>query len=215
VIDLWASGTLTRSRPVHPVISRETPSKQPKEPRVDEAAVEARIKKPSTEARVEASEGEAVLEAVFKAIKASEGEAAFEAILKAVEASSAKARIEKPSTELGGNEKPAVEAAVVEAMVEAAVVEAAVAEAAVEAATMVLRQAGTGRNEDCRPGKEQQAAERECFPKHGYASSSGAGRERLHHNRDARSSSYIAHAVTGLSLKQGPFRRCELYRFAS
>jgi hypothetical protein len=52
------------------------------------------------------------------------------------------------------------------------------------AATMVLRLAGTGRHEDCRPGKEQQAGERECFPKHDCASSSDAGRERLHRNRD-------------------------------
>jgi hypothetical protein len=38
---------------------------------------------------------------------------------------------------------------------EAASVEAA----AVATATTVLRLAGTGRHEDCRPGKEQQAAE--------------------------------------------------------
>jgi hypothetical protein len=39
--------------------------------------------------------------------------------------------------------------------------------AAVATATMVLRLSETGRHEDCRPGKEQQAAEQECFPKHG------------------------------------------------
>src|SRR5437870_8726468 len=63
---------------------------------------------------------------------------------------------------------PAAEAAVVEA---AAVEATAVEAAAVATATMVLRLAGTGRHEDCRPGKEQQAAEQECFPKHGCASS--------------------------------------------
>ena len=36
---------------------------------------------------------------------------------------------------------------------------ATVEAAAVATATMVLRLAGTGRHEDCRPGKEQQAAE--------------------------------------------------------
>jgi hypothetical protein len=38
--------------------------------------------------------------------------------------------------------------------------------AAVATATMMLRLAGTGRHEDHRPGKEQQAAEQDCFPKH-------------------------------------------------
>ena len=33
--------------------------------------------------------------------------------------------------------------------------------------TVVLCLGGTGGHEDCRPGKEQQAAERECFAKHG------------------------------------------------
>ena len=50
---------------------------------------------------------------------------------------------------------------------------------------VVLGLAGTRRHEDCRSGKEQQTAERECFPKHGCASSSDAGREWLDRNRDA------------------------------
>src|SRR5207244_13289675 len=89
-------------------------------------------------------------------------------------------------------------------------VEAAAVEAATVPATMVLRLAGTGRNEDGRPGKEHWAGEGECFPKHGYASSADAGRERLHHNRDARSSSYIAHAVACSPLKRRPCQRCDL-----
>jgi hypothetical protein len=53
-------------------------------------------------------------------------------------------------------------------LAEAGLVEAAATGAAeVATATTVLRLAGPGRHEDCCPGKEQQAAEQECFPKHG------------------------------------------------
>jgi hypothetical protein len=113
-------------------------------------------------------------------------------------------------------ETAVVETAVAEAaVVEAAAVEAAAVEAATVPTTMVLRLAGTGRHEDRRSGKEQQSAEREYFPKHGYASSSDPGRKRLHHNRDARSSSYVAHAATCSPPKQGPCQRCDLRCFAS
>jgi hypothetical protein len=121
------------------------------------------------------------------------------AVVKAmVEAVMEAATVETPVVEAAAvMEAATVEAAAVRAAaVEAAAVEpAAMTTAAMATATAVLRLAGTGRHEDCRYGKEQPAAEHECFPKHGCASSSDGGRERLHHNRDANSSSYIAHAL--------------------
>src|ERR1700722_16454860 len=62
-LDLCASGALTRSRPVHAVISREAPSKRPEEARVEEAAVEAGIETRVEEAAVEARVEEATVEA--------------------------------------------------------------------------------------------------------------------------------------------------------
>jgi hypothetical protein len=68
----------------------------------------------------------------------------------------------------------------------AAMTTAAMTTATVTAATGL---GGTRRYEDRRSGKEQQAAERECFAKHDCASSSDAGREQLHHNRGAETRS--------------------------
>jgi hypothetical protein len=124
------------------------------------------------------------------------------AVVKAmVEAVMEAATVEAPVVEAAAvMEAAAVEAAAVAtAAVEAAAVEpAAMATAAMTTAPVVLRLAETGRHKDCRCGKEQPAAEQECFPKHGSASSSDGGREWLHHNRDAKSWSYIAHALTDL-----------------
>jgi hypothetical protein len=85
-----------------------------------------------------------------------------------------KAGVEEPPVEVAvelaeaGVEEPPVKVVVEAAVVEAALVETTTMEAAtMEAAATVLRLAGAGRHEDCRPGKEQQAAEQECFPKHG------------------------------------------------
>jgi hypothetical protein len=121
------------------------------------------------------------------------------------------ATVETPMVEAAAvMEAATMEAATMEAAtvgataVEAATMEAAaVTTATVATATMVLRLARTGRHEDRGRGKEQPAAEQECFPKHGSASSSDGGRERLHHNRDAKSWSYIAHALTYQLLSEG------------
>src|SRR5438552_3140114 len=60
-LDFCASGTLTRSRPVHSVVWRETPSKRTKEAWAESRA-EAGVGEPSVEARVEHRTTEAGVE---------------------------------------------------------------------------------------------------------------------------------------------------------
>src|SRR5260370_1116119 len=64
VIGPCASGTLNRSRSVHSVVSRETPSERPEEARVKKAAVEARVEEAAVEARIEEAAVEARVEGV-------------------------------------------------------------------------------------------------------------------------------------------------------
>src|SRR5262249_58997352 len=73
-LDLCASGTRARSRPVHSVISREKPSKRTKETGAESRAeagveepVEAGVEDPAVEARLEEPAVEAGLEAVPEA----------------------------------------------------------------------------------------------------------------------------------------------------
>jgi hypothetical protein len=97
-LHLCGCGALTRSRPFHPVVYKDEPSKRTKE-----AWAETRIKEPAVEA---------VLEAILEPVEATVEEAVLAAILEPVK-TPVKARIEdlpRPRAEVVA-ESPVVETA--------------------------------------------------------------------------------------------------------